>query len=47
MDKTGLICVPGNSFGSLGDRYVRFALVLPEDKMEELVSAVDQSNLFK
>ncbi len=27
LEQTGVICVPGASFGSLGDRYVRFALV--------------------
>lgn len=29
FDKTGILCTPGSSFGSLGEGYVRFALVLP------------------
>ena len=47
LDKTGVICVPGSSFGSLGEGYVRFALVLPEEKMEELVEVIDKSGIIK
>lgn len=32
MDKTGVICTPGDAFGSMGEGYVRFALVLPPGK---------------
>lgn len=32
MDKTGVICTPGDAFGSMGEGYVRFALVLPARK---------------
>lgn len=47
LEKTGVICVPGISFGSLGDRYVRMALVLPPERIRELVDAVDQSGILK
>ena len=36
--ETGILCTPGSSFGSLGEGYVRFALVLPVDVMETLFS---------
>ncbi|MDF2941837.1 MAG: hypothetical protein K0S01_695 [Herbinix sp.] len=29
--ETGILCTPGSSFGTLGEGYVRFALVLPVD----------------
>lgn len=47
IEKSGVICVPGSSFGSLGDRYVRMALVLPPERIRELVSAIDQSGILK
>ena len=47
LEKTGVICVPGSSFGSLGEGYVRFALVLPVEKMNELVDVIDKSGIIK
>lgn len=35
---TGILCTPGSSFGSLGEGYVRFALVLPVDVIEAIFS---------
>ncbi|MBH1940924.1 aminotransferase class I/II-fold pyridoxal phosphate-dependent enzyme [Mobilitalea sibirica] len=29
--ETGILCTPGSSFGTLGEGYIRFALVLPVD----------------
>ncbi len=46
MEKTGVICTPGSSFGSLGDRYVRFALTIPVPEIEKAVEAVRQSGIF-
>ena len=43
MEKAGVICTPGASFGPLGEGYVRFALVLPPDKIQEAVAAIAQS----
>lgn len=40
IDKAGVICTPGSSFGPLGEGYVRFALVLPPEKMTEAVQAI-------
>ena len=47
MEKTGVICVPGSSFGAQGEGYVRFALVVPPERMEEAVRRIDQSGILK
>ena len=46
MEKTGVICTPGSSFGSLGEGYVRFALVLPCEQLAEAVEAIRQSGMI-
>ena len=45
IEKTGVICTPGISFGPLGEGYVRFALVLPPEKIAEAIEAVRTSGL--
>ncbi len=47
MERSGVICVPGSSFGSLGEGYVRFALVLPVEKLLEAVEAIEKSGIIK
>lgn len=47
MDKTGVICVPGESFGAMGQGYVRFALVVPPERMQEAVRRIDASGILK
>lgn len=47
LEKTGVICTPGSSFGPLGEGYVRFALVLPVEKIEELIDVIDKSGIIK
>ena len=39
--------VPGTAFGSLGEGYVRFALVYPVEVIEEAVKAIDDSGILK
>lgn len=46
MDKTGVICVPGLSFGEQGEGYVRFALVVPPERMEEAVRRIKDSGIL-
>lgn len=46
MEKTGVLCTPGSSFGSRGRGYVRFALVLPEEEIREAVRAVSESGML-
>ncbi len=47
MEKSGVICTPGSSFGPLGEGYVRFALVLPPDKIREAIAAIKDSGILK
>ena len=47
LDRTGLLCTPGSAFGSLGEGYVRFALVQPVPVMEEVVTAVAASGMVR
>jgi LL-diaminopimelate aminotransferase len=46
MERTGVICTPGDAFGSLGEGYVRFALVLPVETIRELVAVIDKSGIL-
>ena len=46
MERSGLICTPGSAFGSLGEGHVRFALVQPVEKMQEIVAAVDRCGIL-
>ncbi|MDO5145421.1 MAG: aminotransferase class I/II-fold pyridoxal phosphate-dependent enzyme [Eubacteriales bacterium] len=46
MEKTGVICTPGSSFGSLGEGYVRFAMVLPPDEIQKAVEAIRDSGML-
>lgn len=47
MEKTGVICTPGDAFGSGGEGYVRFALVLPVETIQELIGVIDRSGILK
>lgn len=47
FEKTGVLCTPGSSFGTLGKGHVRFALVLPVEVIEEAVKAVKNSEILK
>jgi len=42
-----VICTPGVSFGPMGEGYVRFALVLPPEKLREAVEAVRASGILE
>ena len=47
MEKSGVICVPGSSFGSLGEGYVRFALVLPPEELQKAVDSIRESGMIQ
>ncbi|MEE3488661.1 MAG: aminotransferase class I/II-fold pyridoxal phosphate-dependent enzyme [Bulleidia sp.] len=47
MEKSGVICTPGASFGPAGEGYVRFALVLPVEVIHEVIKAVDACGILK
>lgn len=46
LEKTGVLCTPGSSFGSLGKGYVRFALVLPVETIKEAVLKIKNSKIL-
>lgn len=46
MEKTGVLCTPGSSFGSLGKGYVRFALTVPVEKIQEAIDHIAQSKIL-
>lgn len=46
LDKTGVLCTPGSSFGKLGKGHVRFALVLPVEVIEEALEQVKKSRIL-
>jgi LL-diaminopimelate aminotransferase len=35
LEKAGVICVPGSSFGEGGEGWLRFALIQPPERLEE------------
>ena len=45
-DKAGVIGTPGTAFGPMGEGYIRFALVLPEDELAEIADIIGQSNIL-
>ncbi len=47
LEKTGLLCTPGSAFGTLGEGYVRFALVQPPEVMREIVKTVAESGIIQ
>lgn len=47
MERTGVICTPGTSFGSLGEGYVRFALVKTPEEFREIVRVIDESGILR
>ena len=46
IDKAGVICTPGSSFGPSGEGYVRFALTMPVEKIGEAVQAIKNSGIL-
>lgn len=47
LKQAGVLCTPGDAFGSKGEGYVRFALVMPVEELEAVVEAVDRSGVLK
>lgn len=47
LEKTGVICVPGSSFGTLGEGYIRFALVEPVERMQKIVEVIQKSGMIQ
>ncbi|MBR5468422.1 MAG: aminotransferase class I/II-fold pyridoxal phosphate-dependent enzyme [Firmicutes bacterium] len=47
IEKTGVFGVPGSVFGSLGEGYIRFALVKTVEEMKEIVASIKESGIVK
>jgi LL-diaminopimelate aminotransferase len=47
LEEEKVAVVPGTAFGSLGEGYVRFALVYPVEVIKEAVKAIDESGILK
>lgn len=47
LERSGVLCTPGSSFGNLGKGHVRFALTLPEEQIKEAVKAVAASGMIQ
>ena len=46
VEKSGVLCTPGSSFGPLGEGYVRFALTLPPERIAEAVQSIKASGIL-
>lgn len=46
MERSGVICTPGSSFGPLGEGFVRFALVLPKETIQKAVESVEKCGIL-
>lgn len=46
FEKTGVLVVPGNAFGSEGEGYVRMALVQDDDTIKKALKKMKESHIF-
>ena len=46
LDASGVVCTPGAAFGSLGEGYVRFALVRPAEELASIARRIGESGLL-
>ena len=46
VEKSGVLCTPGSSFGPLGEGYVRFALTMPAERIAEAVRSIRDSGIL-
>lgn len=47
MEKTGVIVTPGSAFGSNGEGFVRMALVVDLEMIDEIIRVLDASGIFR
>lgn len=46
LERSGVLCTPGSSFGKLGKGHVRFALTMPVEEIKCAVAAVEASGMI-
>ena len=42
LDEAGVVCTPGSGFGPSGEGYVRFALTVPKERLEEALKRLEK-----
>lgn len=47
LDRAGVLCTPGSSFGPHGEGYVRFALVLPPDEILKALQSIQACGILE
>ena len=47
LEKSGVLCTPGSSFGKLGKGHVRFALTMPVSEIREAVAVIAASGMIR
>lgn len=47
IERCGVICTPGASFGPSGEGYCRFALTLPVERIDQAVAAIQASGILR
>ena len=47
VEKSGVLCTPGSSFGPAGEGYVRFALTMPAERIAQAVAAIAGSGILQ
>lgn len=47
LQKSGVLCTPGSSFGRLGKGHVRFALTMPVEEINLAVAAIEASGMIQ
>ena len=47
VDACGVVCTPGAAFGSLGEGYVRFALVRPPEELAAIARRIGECGILK
>lgn len=47
FEKSGVMCVPGVAFGSMGEGFVRLALTVPVEKIRAALAAIDACGMLR
>jgi LL-diaminopimelate aminotransferase len=47
LERSGVMCVPGSSFGPAGEGFVRMALVQPPDKLRRAIENIRRSGILQ
>lgn len=45
LEKCGILTVPGSGYGSFGEGYVRFAITIPKERIQEAIKRMKDANI--